>query len=213
RRAGATVGLGRRVTAADSIALRPDAVILATGSTMIPPDWLPEAVRADGLVQDLRAALADVLRHPGRQPGTAVLFDTDHTEAPYAAAETLRLHFDRAVIVTPRDTIATDVQMVTRQGILRRMAEHRIEVIPLCEPRWSDACADGRLDVVNVYNGDIRTIEDVVLVTYATPRAPDNALAAALQAAGIPVIPVGDARAPQEMLFATASGHAAGDAV
>ena len=213
RRAGARFVLGRRVTAAEIAALRPDAVILATGSTMIPPDWLPADVRAEGWVPDLRTALVETLRHASRQPGTAVLFDTDHTEATYASAQALRARFDRVVIVTPRDTIATDVQMVTRQGILRRMAEQRIEIITLCEPRWSDACADGRLDIVNVYNGDVRVIGDLALLTYATPRIPDDTLAAPLQAAGIPVIPVGDARAPQEMLFATASGHTAGEAV
>jgi dimethylglycine catabolism A len=213
RRAGAHFVLGRRVTAAEIVAFRPDTVILATGSTMIPPDWLPAAVHAQGWVPDLRSVLAQTLRLADRQSGTAVLFDTDHTEATYAAAEALRARFDRMVIVTPRDTIASDVQMVTRQGILRRMAEQRIEVVTLCEPRWSDACADARLDLVNVYNGDVRVIGDLALLTYATPRIPDNALAAPLRAAGIPVIPVGDARAPQEMLFATASGHAAGDAV
>ena len=57
------------------------------------------------------------------------------------------------------------------------------------------------------------SIEDLALLTYATPRVPDDALAAPLRAAGITVIAVGDARAPQEMLFATASGHAAGEAV
>ena len=58
---------------------------------MIPPDWLPAAVRAEGWVADLRAAMTEVLRHDGRQPGTAVLFDADHTEGTYAAAEALRL--------------------------------------------------------------------------------------------------------------------------
>jgi dimethylglycine catabolism A len=125
----------------------------------------------------------------------------------------LRARFERVVIVTPRDTIAADVPLVTRQGILRRMAEQRIEVVALAEPRWSDACVDGRLDLVNVYNGDVRVIDDVALLTYATPRIPDDALVVPLREAGIPVIPVGDARAPQEMLFATASGHAAGEAV
>jgi 2,4-dienoyl-CoA reductase-like NADH-dependent reductase (Old Yellow Enzyme family) len=213
RRAGAQFVFGRRATAAEIVALQPDAVILATGSTMIPPDWLPADVRAEGWVPDLRVALLETLRHTDRQPGTAVLFDTDHTEGTYAAAEALRARFERMVIVTPRDTIATDVQMVTRQGILRRMAEQRIDIITLCEPRWSDACADGRLDIVNIYNGDVRVIDDVALLTYATPRTPDDALTAPLLAAGIPVIPVGDARAPQEMLFATASGHAAGESV
>lgn len=213
RRAGAEFVLGRPVSAAEIIALRPDAVILASGSTMIPPDWLPAEVRAEGWVPDLRSAMAEVLRREARQPGTAVLFDADHTEGTYAAAELLRARFDHLVIVTPRDTIATDVAMTTRQGILRRMAEQRIEVLALCEPRWSDTCAEGCLDIVNVYNGDVRTIEDLALLTYSTPRVPNDDLAGALRAAGIEVIPVGDARAPQEMLFATASGHAAGEAV
>jgi hypothetical protein len=55
-------------------------------------------------------------------------------------------------------------------------------------------------------------VDDLALLTYATPRAPDDALAAPLHAAGITVIAAGDARAPQEMLFAAASGHAAGEA-
>jgi dimethylglycine catabolism A len=213
QRAGARFVLGQAVSAEHIIGLRPDAVILATGSTMIAPDWLPETVQQNDWVPDLRSAMIEVLRHDGRQPGAAVLFDTDHTEGTYAAAEALRARFERVVIVTPRDTIAADVPLVMRQGILRRMAEQRIEVVALAEPRWSDACVDGRLDLVNVYNGDVRVIDDVALLTYATPRIPDDALVVPLREAGIPVIPVGDARAPQEMLFATASGHAAGEAV
>jgi dimethylglycine catabolism A len=212
-RAGARIELGREATASEIIALQPDVVILATGSTMIPPDWLPDEVRAEGWVLDLRAAMAEVLRHEGRQSGCAVLFDADHTEGTYAAAEALRARFERVVIVTARDTIATDVQMVTRQGILRRMAEQRIEIITLSEPRWSDTCADGQIDMVNIYNGDVREIDDLALLTYATPRIPTDALAAPLREAGIAVIAVGDARAPQEMLFATADGHAAGELV
>ena len=213
RRAGARLTLGRPATAADILALRPDTVILATGSSMIPPDWLPPEVGAEGWVPDLRDALTEILRHNTPQPGTAVLFDADHTEGTYAAAEALRSRFDHVVIVTPRDTIATDVAMTSRQGILRRMAEQRIDVVTLSEPRWSDQVAEGRLDIVNIYNGDVRVIDDLALLTYATPRLPYDALAAPLRAAGIEVIPVGDARAPQEMLFATASGHAAGDTV
>ncbi len=209
-RAGATLVLGRRATADDIIALNPHRVILATGSTMIPPDWLPPDVQAEGWVRDLRDTLPDILPITTRQPGTAVLYDTDHTEATYAAAEALNARFARTVIVTPRDAIATDVPMVTRQGILRRAAEQRIETVTLAEVRWTDAAAEGRLECVNIYNGDVTVIEDLALLTYATPRAPDDALAGPLRNAGIDVVTVGDARAPQEMLFATASGHAAG---
>ena len=213
RRAGARLLLGRPVAVEEIVALRPDTVILATGSTMIPPDWLPDAVRAEGWVTDLRATMPEALRLEVRQAGTAVLVDTDHTEATYAAAEALGARFARTVIVTPRDTIATDVPMVTRQGILRRMAEQRIEIVTLSEPRWSDACAEGRLNLVNVYTGDSYVIENLALLTYASPRTPNAALTTPLQTAGIAVVPVGDARAPQEMLFATASGHEAGDGV
>ncbi|MCB1741406.1 MAG: FAD-dependent oxidoreductase [Gammaproteobacteria bacterium] len=213
RRAGAQLVLGSAVTAESIIAQRPDVVILATGSSMIPPDWLPEEVREQGWVPDLRGAMPMVLNHAGRAAGTAVLFDMDHTEATYACAESLGARFDRTVIVTPRDTIATDVQMVTRQGILRRMAEQGIEIMAMCRPRWSDACAEGRLDVVAIHTGKVQVIEDLALLTYATPRVPDDHLKAELEAAGIEVIAVGDARAPQEMLFATASGHAAGEQI
>ena len=212
-RAGAVLRLGRRATVDDVIALRPDSVILATGSSMIPPDWLPAAVCAEGWVPDLRKALPDILRFEGPLHGAAVLYDTDHTEATYAAAEALAMRFKRTVIVTPRESIATEVPLVTRQGILRRMVEQRIEIMSLVEPCWSDRIAEGRLELVNIYNGDVILIEDLALLTFATPRLPDNELAVPLRALGIDVVPVGDARAPQEMLFATASGHAEGMAV
>lgn len=213
RRAGARIVLGRAVTLEDIVAQAPDAVILATGSRMIPPDWLPPEAQAEGWVPDLRTAMQEVLRHDGRQAGTVVLFDADHTEGTYAAAEALRARFERVVVVTPRDTIASDVQMVTRQGIIRRLAEQRIEVITLAEPRWSDVCAEGQIEIVNVYNGDAQIIEDLALLTYSTPRVPNDELVGPLRAAGITVVTVGDAHAPQEMLFATASGHAAGETV
>ncbi len=196
RRAGVRFELGRRVTLAEITWLKPDTVILATGSRMIPPDWLPRDIEADGVVADQRAVLPEVLRHDQSQPGTAVLVDADHTEGTYAAAEALRKRFARTVIVTPRDTIATDVQTVTRQGILRRAAEQHITIIPNSEPRWNDACAEGRLEIVNIYNDDVILVEDLALLTYATPRVPDDDLAEPLRAAGITVIVVGDARAP-----------------
>ena len=51
---------------------------------------------------------------------------------------------------------------MTRQGILRRIAQQRIGLVTLAEPRWNDACAEGRLDIVNIYNGDVCAIDDLV---------------------------------------------------
>ena len=218
QRSGVHFLLGHEVKLDELIKHRPDNVILATGSTMIPPSWLPEDILAEGWVLDLRSAMADVMRykqlHSGTvETGTAVIFDADHTEAVYAAAEALMTRFAKTVIVTPRDMIATDVPLVNRQGIIRRMAEQRIEVVTSSEPVWSNSIADGRLGLVNIFNGDTRTIDDLAMLTYASPRKPNDALLFPLQEAGFPVTPIGDARAPQEMLFATATGHEAGNTV
>ena len=212
-RAGARFELGVDASVTEIAALEPDAVILATGAAMLPPRWLPREIRDAGLVPDLRTAMAALVGHTAHQAGAAVLFDMDHTEGTYAAAELLRTLFDRVVLITPREFVAYDTALVTRQGIVRRLHERRIELVVLSEPRWSDGCEDGRLEYVNIYTGDVGVIEDMAFLAYSTPRAPDDALAAPLRAAGIDVRLIGDCAAPRGVLAATAEGHAAGNAV
>ena len=117
------------------------------------------------------------------------------------------------MLITPRDSIAHDAPLVTRQGILRRLSHKRIATMFLSEPRWSDASRTGVLEFANVYNGDIAAIANVALLAYSTPRARNDALAAPLREAGIEVHPVGDCLSPRDMLAATADGHAAGNAI
>lgn len=118
----------------------------------------------------------------------------DHTEGTYAAAELLHGLFDAVVIVTPRDSIATFAPLVTRQGILRRLNERRIRVETLSEPRWSERFESGSLETVNVYNGDIKTIDNVAFLAWSTPRAPEIALEPPLWAAAIEVHFAGDSK-------------------
>jgi 2,4-dienoyl-CoA reductase-like NADH-dependent reductase (Old Yellow Enzyme family) len=210
RREGVAFELGLTASAADVLALKPDAVVLAAGSSMLPPDWLSPELREEGMVPDLRAAMVELLRFKARQPGTAVIYDMDHTEGTYSAAELLRALFERVAIVTPRDTIATFTSLVTRQGILRRLNEMRIRTLVLAEPRIDEGFERGRLACVNVYNGDITHIEDVAFLAWSTPRAPNDALHAPLRAAGIAVQRVGDCKCARGVLSATAEGYAAG---
>lgn len=178
RRAGAKLVLGVQAALQDVLASRPDLVVLASGSRMLPPSWLPASALEDGLVPDLRSAMEDLAGRPGRQDGTAVIYDADHTEGVYAAAEALRARFGRVVIVTPRDTVATDMQLVTRQGVLRRLAEQGIEVLTLAEPVWSERWEEGEVECANVYTGARTLLRDVALLAYATPRVVDTALLA-----------------------------------
>lgn len=122
---------------------RPDFVVLACGACMIPPDWLPKGIRESGMVPDLRTGIAQVVGLKARQPGTAVIFNMDHTEATYAAAEFLAGIFDEVVILTPRDTIGTDLHLMARQGLLRRMAQQHVRIVGLSVPVWSEAFGDG----------------------------------------------------------------------
>lgn len=210
RQTGARLVLGRHVSAPQVIAARPDAVVLATGATMAWPWMLPAAWRDDGLVQDLRTVVADLLARRGRTEGTAVLFDMDGLDGTYSAAELLKARFSRVVIVTPRESIGRDEPLVRMQAIYRRMLTAGIELVFLSEPTAHSSLEDGIVRLRNVYTGREDTIEDVVLLTYSTPRVPDLALADALETAGIEVHRVGDALAPRLLLQATEEGHAAG---
>lgn len=213
RRAGVRFELGISASVSDISALKPEAVVLASGAGMLPPAWLPEDVWRSGLVPDLRTAMREVLRHKARQPGTAVVFDMDHTEGTYAAAELLHGLFDRVVIVTPRDSIAMDASLVMRQGVLRRLNEKRIQVIVLSEPRWTSHFEEGELRYQNIYNGDQGTIPDVAFLAWSTPRAPEVDLAAPLRQLGIEVRLAGDSNSARGTLAATSEGHAIGNAL
>ncbi len=213
KKAGVKFVPGANVTAAQILALKPQSVILAAGSRMLPPQWLPVAVVKAGNVPDLRSAIAALLCAPKKQKGSAVIFDMDHTEATYASAELLRTLFDRVFIITPRETIAEATAIVTHQGIVRRMREQRIQVVPLSEPRVDAGWNGGRLEYADMITGEAGAIDDVAFFAYSTPRTPNDELAAPLRAAGIEVRVIGDCRAPRGLMIATAEGHAAGNAV
>jgi 2,4-dienoyl-CoA reductase-like NADH-dependent reductase (Old Yellow Enzyme family)/threonine dehydrogenase-like Zn-dependent dehydrogenase len=214
QRSGVRFELGVEASAADVTALAPEAVVLATGARMTWPRCLPAALREEGVVPDLRSAIADLLHHRERQRGAAVLFDMDHTDGTYAAAELLHRLFDRVVVITPRESIAQDTYLVTRQGILRRFHALGIEMIPFAEPRWSEAFErEDRLDHANVYTGKLGSVADVAFLAYSTPRAPEDGLASELMAAGLALQCIGDARVARDAMAATAEGHAAGAAL
>jgi hypothetical protein len=102
---------------------------------------------------------------------------------------------------------------VTRQGILRRLAEKRIQTLVLSELRLGAGFEEGIIEYVNVYNGDVGTIENVAFLSWSTPRAPEDALSAPLRSAGIDAQLIGDCRSARGVLEATAEGHAAGNAI
>jgi hypothetical protein len=189
---------------------RAQRVILATGATMIWPRTAPAAWRAAGVLLDARTAARALCSVRSHQTGTAILFDMDHTEGTYALAEVMRRTFERALIVTPRERIATDVPLVSNLGITRRMARLGIEIVTLSELAPESRLEDGCIAVRNVHTEELLNVENVAMVAYSTPRAPRTGLMAALQGAGLAVQCIGDCKVPRTLLAATAEGHAAG---
>jgi len=212
-RTGARFELGVTATAERIIALQPDVVVLACGARMIPPHWLPRELRDANIVPDLRRAMPPLIGHRTHQQGTAVIYDKDHTEGTYASAELLREIFDRVVLITPRESVAHDVALVSRQGIVRRLHERSIEMIVYAEPRITARFEDGVLEYANIYTGRGSAIENLAFLAYATPRAPDDTLAAPLRAAGLDVRLIGDCVNARGILAATGEGHAVGNAI
>ncbi|WP_426954606.1 hypothetical protein [Muricoccus radiodurans] len=201
----AAAGVERRDgPSATADAVLADLVILATGATMVRPRGAgPDA-------PDLRRAVAELSLNGLVQDGTAVLFDQDHTAATYAAAELLLARFARVVLLTPRETIASEVPLISAQGIFRRFARagKRFTLLPHSELAGA---GDGTVAVRNVLTGEESGIDDVALVTFSTPREPRLALRAGIEARGIPVQVVGDAVMPRSMLWTVRDAQAVGE--
>jgi len=212
-RYGVTVQAGVHATMDDIVRLRPDAVVLATGATMVAPQWLTPALQGLGIVADLRDTLQDLSRIARRQPGTAVVYDMDHTEGTYAAVERLHALFDSVVLVTPRESIARDTSVVTRQGIYRRLSQLGTRLVLLSEISLPGDLEDGVVECVHIYSGLRERIDNLALLTYSTPRRPNDQLLEPLRDAGLEVHTVGDCRNARDVFSATTEGHGAGMAV
>lgn len=207
KRSKADIELGVFANADTVVSLQPDKVVLATGSTMAWPAFLPEEYRKTGFFPDLREVTAKMLGRIERQSGRIVIYDKDHTEMTYAAAEFLRAFFDEVILVTPRERVASDVALVNRQRIYQRLHDCRIRLVTCGEPSSESEFEEARVTITNVFNGEQTIISDVAAVTYSTPRSPNDSLMNPLREAGIDVTAIGDCYAPRSVLAATREGH------
>ncbi|MEM7283666.1 MAG: FAD-dependent oxidoreductase, partial [Pseudomonadota bacterium] len=195
---------GIRASVQDVLSLSPDRVVLATGSRLTTPHFLADDMK--DVVLGLRQFSHELVGTLSRQKGCLVIYDQDHTEMTYAAAEYFADYFQRVVIVTTRERIASDVSLVNRQGVYQRLLQKRVEIVTNAQPMLESDLEAGEVTVANVVNGDQRVIEDVVALTYATPRQPNDELLEPLQK-GLPVDAIGDCYAPRSVLTATREGH------
>lgn len=211
RKYGVSFEFGVRADAAVITATRPDAIVLATGSTMLWPRSVPTLWRDEGGIPDARQLAVDLQGMTQSMGGTAVIFDMDHTEGTYALAVRLRSLVDRVVLVTPRERVAGDVALVSALGIQRRLQQQAIETMPFGEIAAESELENGLVRIRNIHSGRLIDITDVVVLTYSTPRVPDDALYDELRGRYADIHRVGDCRQPRTVLLATTEGHTLGN--
>ena len=212
-RYGAKIEMGVKATAEQILALKPDAVILATGATPTWPRFLPEEYKGEGVFLDVREVTQMLHDYPAKQEGTAVIYDQDHGAMTYNVAELLTERFDRVVIITPRDRIANDEPLANRQEIYDRLYKQGVELVTSCDPLPTSDFENGAITYANVYSGKTGTVDNVMLFTYATPRVPNDELAEPLRNAGVELHLIGDAYAPRFVVTATAEGYKVGNTI
>lgn len=216
REHGVRFELGQFVGLDEVLSVRPDVVVLATGSTPAWPEWLPEEYRDPSIFPDVRTLAKSLVMRPSggsaaRTPGLAVLYDHDHGAFTYATVQKLAALFESVVIVTPREGVAEEEALVNRQGIQRRLAELGVRVYGFAQPLFDERIAEGRLALGSVLvDRELQVLENVVLLAHAMPRIPDDDLAAPLRAAGLEVRTIGDCHAPRSLLVATQEGYRVG---
>jgi len=213
RKYGVRFEFGVRADAVLIADTHPDAVILATGSAMLWPRSLPVSWREDGGILDVRQLALDLQGVTQPMGGTAVIFDMDHTEGTYALAVRMRTLFNRIVLVTPRERVAGDVALVSALGIQRRLQQQGIEIMPFGEISAESDLENGLVRIQNIYSGRLTEITDVAVLTYSTPRVPDDALYDELRGQVADLHRIGDCRQPRTVLLATTEGHALGNAL
>ena len=191
-RNGVRVEQSARVTEEMVLATGPDVIVLATGARMMRPPTLDAHGEEGVSVRDY------LLRDDsGAGPGTAVLFDFDHSAGTYAVADLLARRYREVVLMTPRTSLGDAVPYVSRLGVHRRLHEAGVRIELSTEPLLYE---DHVLRCANVFTGRLTEIEDVVLFTWSTPRQPVDELSGPLSASGVPVHVIGDAYAPGTML-------------
>ena len=209
QKAGVVFELGSIANLEKIVAHKPDEVILATGAQMSVPRCLPKSVLDEGLFTDIRHSLQAIRVAKSKQTGCAVLLDMDQTEGTYAAAFLLTEKFSKVILITPREGVAQETPLVTRQKVQRALFEQHIEVRYLSEPWFSPTFSDdGVLGSISVFGGTPHLIEDVAFFSWSSPRQPQDELAPSLMAAGLIVHKIGDCKVAGSVMQATADGNA-----
>jgi NADPH-dependent 2,4-dienoyl-CoA reductase/sulfur reductase-like enzyme len=197
-RCGADVLLGVEATVDTILGLEPDHVFVATGSRPVMPPiaGLEDPLTAGEILTGSRNVGHRVLILGGGLVGVEM-------------AEHLALAGHEVVVVELLDGIARDMEAITRKMTLRRLQELPVTIhtkTRLARMRGDEAI------VSRGKKGPSKSIGHFDSVVVAIGHKAHDPLSEKLEAAGLPVTVVGDAREPRQIFDATQDGRDAVEA-
>ena len=193
---GVKVFLGTAPSVADLAELKPDTLIVATGSVPVIPrfcEGIANAVTAEDILTGKAKAGQRVLVVGGGMVGSET-------------AEYLALKGGDVTILELRPDLAADMQARARSFLLESLREHKVKALTSTE--LVSVGPDGRVAVKDAY-GSQRELPPFDTLVLALGYRPSNALCAELSLAGVPFTAIGDCRRVGKVLDAMHEAYTA----
>jgi NADPH-dependent 2,4-dienoyl-CoA reductase/sulfur reductase-like enzyme len=191
---------GTEATLDSILAEEPDAVVVASGSSPLPPD-------VPGADTGPVAFAEDVLTRKVDWGDNILVLDQDgHNQGP-AVAEHLAEQGRKVEIVSDLFSIGEDIDHFTKPLVYRRLLTRGVTLSP------NTAVKEIREDQVvlkNVYSEEERVIDGVSTIVYAGLRKAEDSLYTQLKGRVAQLFLVGDAMAPRKIHDAILEGTRAG---
>lgn len=196
KRAGVDVQLSKPATVAALADSDDDIYVIATGASAMKanlPGW--------GEVEN-----SDLILSEGVElEGLTVIIDYESGWRSATAIETAAQQTD-VLVVTPHDSVFSNVNSFVRAPLLHRLSSDPVEFCTMHVPLIYSA--DSTLTIRSIVSGNERHVKGVSHLWQTLPKTPSDALAHALRSLGRTVVTVGDARLVGDILTAIADGHA-----
>ena len=200
RKLGIDIRTGTEATLDSILAEEPDAVVVASGSSPLPPD-VPGADTGPVVFAE------DVLTQKVDWGDNILVLDQDgHNQGP-AVAEHLAEQGKKVEIVSDLFSIGEDIDHFTKPLVYKRLLTRGVILSP------NTAVKEIREDQVvlkNVYSEEERVIDGVSTIVYAGLRKAEDSLYTQLKGRVAQLFLVGDAMAPRKIHDAILEGTRAG---
>ena len=186
---GVKVFLGTAPSVAELAELKPDTLIVATGSAPVIPHFcegIANAVTAEDILTGKAKAGQRVLVVGGGMVGSET-------------AEYLALKGGDVTILELRPDLAADMQARARSFLLESLREHKVKALTSTE--LVSVEPDGHVTVKDAY-GSQRELPPYDTLVLALGYRPSNTLCAELSLAGVPFTAIGDCRRVGKVLDA-----------